>query len=638
MKVSYKWLQEYIIEPLPPIEQLVEALTMHSFEIESVDEIRDDKILDVKVLPNRTHDCLSHYGVASEIAGVFGFSRAWLLPNQPLPKGNKLKLSVNTRLCDRAVMVYIEGIKIGESPKWLKEKLKVIDHRSINTVVDITNYLTFAYGQPMHAFDADKLSKNRKGYIEINIRDAKQGEEITLLDGKKYTLDSSMMIISDKEKALDVAGVMGGLDSSVEKDTKNIVLSLSGFDAVSIRKTSKSLGLRTDASQRFENDISPSLIDRALPFALKLISELAGGVVVDGVDLYPQSYSLTQKQTTISVTAEKISKILGVNIDKHTIIALLGRQQIKAEKKDDEIVVTVPLERLDLNISEDIAEEVGRLYGYEKIFPISLLGEQKVEIDSDNYFSNFVRNLLVKQGFSEIYTYTFQDTGEVEIENPLAGDKKYLRNNLSSGMEKSLNHNSKYLDLLGIAEVKLFEIGKVFNNKGEHLHLSMGIKYPKDKNGSDSDEEIAKTIHIIEKTFDVSIGDVSIVGGVVEIDLSKIIKETKLQIDSEKIPKIENKNILYKSISPYPFAVRDLAVFVPTGTGVEKVKDLIKKHFSNIVVRFSLFDTFAKDDKISYAFRLVFQSSEKTLTDKEINIIMDKIYETLKSQEGFEIR
>ena len=334
MKVSYNWLTEYVSDKLPPVEVVVDALTMHSFEIESVEDMGDDKILDVKVLPNRAHDCLSHYGVAMELASVLGLSRNFLLPNQPIPDSKSIKLTISTKSCGRALMVLIKDVKVGQSPKWLIEKLKLLGYKSINSAVDITNYLTYSYGQPMHVFDADKISKNKKGQYEINIRDAVEGERITLLNGVEYALDNSTMVIADSRRALDVAGVMGGNDSSVTEDTKNIILSLSHFDAVSVRKTSKVLGIRTDASVRFENDISPSLVSRSLPYALKLMAESCGGVIEGVVDIYPNP----QKEKTILVTAEKIGNVLGVKIDTPTIIFLLQKQQIKAVKNEDDIL------------------------------------------------------------------------------------------------------------------------------------------------------------------------------------------------------------------------------------------------------------------------------------------------------------
>ena len=650
MKVSYKWMSEYV-EDMPPVEAVVHALTMHSFEVENVEyQEKGDTLLDIKILPNRTHDCLSHYGIASEIASVCSLNRKPLIAREIKPTSekkekSKLKISIDSKLCARAVAVHITGLKIGESPEWLKDRLKSIGERPINSVVDITNYLMFAFGQPMHAFDASKIISDWRGNTTIDIRQAKKEEKVVLLNTKEYELDSSMIVLSNKDKVLDVAGVMGGQESKVTEETTDIVLTICNFNAVSIRKTSKLLGIRTGASQRYENEISPTLIDRVIPTALKLISEIAGGSVGVEVD----EYLLKQKQTILTVAAENILNILGIEINAEKIIELLERQGILAIKIEQTIQVSVPYERLDLTLEEDIAEEVGRLFGYENITPTQLPLSMTQTINTTQYISNIIRSVLVKSGFSEIYTYAFVDFGEVEVENPLASDKKFLRKDLSTAMASSLEHNSKFLDVLGLKEIKLFEIGKIFRTQGEFLHLSLGVKYPKGAKSHMSDEEIVKAIRAIEAACNVSIGDISVVGGQAEIDLERILSEVVIPIESlTKYPadfwNMVTADVSYKPISPYPFAVRDVAVFVPSGVLVEKVTEFVKQHITDIVVRFSLFDTFVKVDKetgtskTSYAFRLVFQSNEKTLTDEEINTIMNPIYETLKAQEGFEVR
>ena len=638
MKISYNWIQEYIEDKLPAVENVVEALTMHSFEIEGVEEHGEDRILDVKILPNRAHDCLSHYGVASEVASVLNLKRKDLLEQVKLPVTDKINVNINTKGCGRQMFVLVTGVKVTESPDWLKEKLATQGSRSINAIVDMTNYLTFAFGQPMHAFDASRVSVNRKGQYEFNIRDAGKGEKITLLDGKEYTLDTTNMVIADGGKPLDVAGVMGGKDSGVSSETVDIILSFSAFDPVSIRKTAKSLGIRTDASYRFENEISSSLIDRVLPYVLKNITDLAGGNVVGMVDINKNP----QRETKVAVSLDKVSKMLGVEVSGEKAVELLARQNIKAEleanEKDSKINATAPLERLDIKIPEDLVEEIGRLYGYKNIEPSPLTLEAKVVLNDEVYIGDSIRKVLTRNGFTEIYTYAFTAGGDTEIENPLSGDKKFLRNNLSAGMEESLEKNFKYLDLLGIEEVKLFEIGKVFTKKGEALHLSLGVKYPKSKKVN-VDEEIARTITLIEEHMGVSIGDVSIGSGVVEFNMEKIQKDLDV---IEKYPEdlwsLENKEIQYKTISVFPFAVRDVAVFVPNEIEISKVEDLIRQHLNTNVIRFAMFDKFTKGDKTSYAFRLVFQSNEKTLTEEEINAVMNPVYETLKAQSGFEIR
>lgn len=634
MKVSYNWLQEYIEDKLPSAKEVADALTMHSFEIEEIVEKDGDSIIDVKILPNRAHDCLSHYGIASEICSVLDLKRKELLPRSAIEKTDKLSVDIDTKTCGRQIFVLVNNVEVKESPEWLKEKLSSQGSRSINAIVDMTNYLTFAFGQPMHAFDASKVSVNKKGQYEFNIRQAKSGEKITLLDGKEYTLDESMMVIADGEKALDVAGVMGGKDSGVSNETKDIILSFSAFDSVSIRKTAKKLGIRTDASQRFENEISSSLIDRVLPYAIKNIVELSAGNIAGMVEVNKE----TIKETKVSVTLDKVCSMLGLSVSIEECVELLQKQGMETSVQGESIVVTAPRERLDIKIPEDVVEEIGRLFGYKNISPVPLVLDSKIVVNQEVYIADSIRKILSEIGFTEVYTYAFSNRGELELENPLAGDKKFLRSNLADGMEESIEKNFKYLDLLGIDEVKLFEIGKVFKKNGEALHLSLGVKFPKSKK-INVDEEIARTIQHIEEKLDVSVGDVSIVGGVVEFNLERIKKElTPAEYYPSDIWNTLNKNILYKPISAFPFAVRDVAVFVPKEINGEVVENLLKEKLTDYVVRFSMFDKFTKGDKTSYAYRLVFQASDRTLTEDEINAVMNPIYEILKAQPNFEIR
>jgi len=634
MKISYNWIQQYIEDKLPPAKEVAEALTMHSFEIEEILEKDGDSIIDVKILPNRAHDCLSHYGVASEVASVLNLKRKDLMEQVKPNPTDKIHLEINTKGCSRQIFVLVSGVKVSESPAWLKEKLATQGSRSINAIVDMTNYLTFAFGQPMHAFDASKVSVNKKGQYEFNIRDARKDETIKLLDGKEYKLDSGMMVIADGVRPLDVAGVMGGEDSGVCSTTTDILLSFSSFDPVRIRKTAKSLGLRTDASYRFENEIAQSLIDRVLPYVLKNITELSGGTVLGMVEVNKNP----DRETKVTVSLDKVSKMLGVLVTGDKAVELLARQNITAVLEGDKINVTAPLERLDIKIPEDVVEEIGRLYGYENVLPAKLEVEAKVKVNQEVFITERLRQILGEQGFTEIYTYAMTPAGEVEIENPLSGDKKFLRSHLSGAVEESLERNFKYLDLLGESEVKLFEIGKVFKSKGEELHLCMGVKFPKSKK-LNVDEEIAKTIQALEEGLGVSVGDVSVVGGVAEFDLARIGKELgPVEEYPTNLWKKKEKNTVFKTISAFPFAVRDVAVFVPNEVSGEVVENLIKEKLTPIVVRFSLFDKFTKESKTSYAFRLVFQANDRTLTEEEINAVMNPIYETLKSQSGFEIR
>ena len=262
MLISYNWLQTYFKEKLPPADKVAEVLIFHSFEIESVEKHSDDFIFDVKVLPDRAHDCLSHRGVARELSVHLGTKV--VEDKKPLGvSGGKPKrpLSINVKeptFCLRYTSLLIEGIKIGPSPGWLKSRLESIGQKSINNVVDATNLVMFDLGQPLHAFDADKV----KGGIEVRM--AKDGEKITTLGGKEITLEKDILVIADDEAPLAIAGIKGGNKAEVDAGTKNIILEAANFSPVSVRKTSKRLGIQTDSSKRFENELSPETAKEAI--------------------------------------------------------------------------------------------------------------------------------------------------------------------------------------------------------------------------------------------------------------------------------------------------------------------------------------------------------------------------------------
>src|SRR3989338_92095 len=300
MKISRNWLQTFFNAPLPDARALSDALTFHAFEIESV----ENDVLDVKVTPNRGHDCLSHRGIAKEISAILNIPmKSDLLSADPrgvlssvprTPLGLEITIG-NLALCARYIAGYIRGVKVGPSPDWLRENLEAIGQKSINNIVDAANFVMFNLGQPLHAFDASKLaSKSEQSTVNsqqflIHVRNAKKGEKITTLDDKEYALSESMLVIADGNsgKAIGIAGVKGGKTAEVSEATTDIIIESANFDGVSVRKTAQALKLRTDASQRFEQGISPELAGYGMRAVTDLILKVAGGEIIGFVDEYP---------------------------------------------------------------------------------------------------------------------------------------------------------------------------------------------------------------------------------------------------------------------------------------------------------------------------------------------------------------
>ena len=608
MKVSRLWLSKFFDNELPVAQEIADALTFHAFEIESIEKVgglrqgdeASDDVLDVKITPNRGHDSLSHRGVAKELSAILKIP----LAHDPLKDvldlskvTDMVSVSIEDEdLCNRYCAALVKGIKVTPSPSWLKERLESIGQRSINNVVDATNFVMFNIGQPLHAFDAGQL-QFKNGSYAIEVKKTKANEKIRTLDGKEYILSDSMMVISDAnaDVSIGIAGVKGGEKSQVHDGTVDIIIESANFNNVSVRKTAQTLKLRTDASVRFEQNLSPEFVPFAIESVVGLILKIAGGELVGYKDVYLKIQELKE----VSVTTKEVVSLLGGSFNEKNIIDTFERLGFSYTQKEDVFTVRPPFERLDILIPEDLIEEVGRIVGYENIPAKNLpLFERKPQINQNFEASEQVRKNLTALGYSEVYTSVFADTGERSVLNKVDSVRPYLRDSLTPGLNEAWTLNSFNKDLLGLKEIKLFEIGTVWKD-GKEITMA-GIVEGKE--------------------------------GAKEDPLSMYIKETA---DYEDMP--VSQNIKYKPFSKYPFVTRDIALWVPEGTGADMVKEIILKEAGALLMRIDLFDEFKKEDKVSYAFRLIFQSFEKTLTDQEVGEIMNKINIFLKDK-GFEVR
>ncbi len=640
MKISHAWLQTYFNEPLPTAEKLAELITFHAFEVEGIDRVGDDSVIDISVLPNRAHDCLSYEGMAREIGVLAGLAvRPRELKDVPESETRELNISVeDSALCPRYMGRMVEGIEIKPSPEWLKTRLASIGQRSINNVVDIMNFVMFETGQPLHAFDADKLSTT-----EIIIRKARAGEKIATLDGKDIALDENVPVIADKTEPLAIAGIKGGKKAEVTESTKNIVIESANFAPGNIRKTSRKIGIRTDASARYENEITPEKTSEAMKYVASLLSEHASGANFKAgkiQDVYPKPW----QPFMVSVSVQEVNALLGTSFSRKEIEEILKKLRFDFAVNENRFAVTVPAERLDLRIKEDIIEEIGRVYGYEKIAPVKpILGEFKPTVNKTFYYADMIRRILTEDGFSEISTYAFTDSGDIEMENPIASDKKFLRRDLSGNMIKALDLNGKNAPLLGLDVIKVFEIGKVFEKEREYLSLCLGagLAAQAQKKDETTATILSATAQKLAEKFEVSLEEKAGLN-VLTIDLSALTEKLPEPPRYEFSEKMEADK-KYKRISPYPFALRDIAIFVPEGTEEGSVLEILKKESGNLLAQAKLFDVFHKTfedgaKRTSYAFRLVFQSQEKTLSDEEVNEILEKVTAALHKNEEWKVR
>jgi phenylalanyl-tRNA synthetase beta chain len=638
MKTSPKWLQNFFEESLPSAEELGDALTFHSCEIEEI----TPNYIDVNVLPDRAAYCLCHRGVAYELSAILN-----LPMNDPLrtplvdfPSTEEVTVTIeDPAKCSKYIAALIRGVKVGPSPEWLREALESVGQRSINNVVDATNYVMLNIGQPLHACDATRLVQ-KDGVFSIKVRSSIEGEKITTLSGDDFVLPEGILLITDANASeqgtpVGIAGVKGGKAAEISATTKDILLEAANFDGTLVRKTSQRLKLWTDASQRFQNKPSPLLTEYGMRDVIKLILDIAGGELVGVTKV--SSEIAEAEAAPVSVSLSRINSILGSAFETTEIEKALERLGFPYTSENGLFTVAPPFERRDIVIPEDLVEEVGRIIGYEQIAPLPM-PPLAVVPDQHRYRGiERIKDFLVERGFIELSTQTFAVSGEIMLANPLDQTKPALRTSLVENMKDALVRATNFAPrVLGPAtEVKLFEIGTIFKKDGEHLSLVLGYKQ---LSGKQSATLLPEVVSQLEQEL---IG-VFATKPTIETDIAEaILTDTNLETLGNYEP---HKVTLgaYKPFSQYPFALRDIAVWTPEKTEESEVANLIIKEAGTLLARIDLFDRFSKEvdgkERISYAFRLVFESFERTLSDEDLNPLMEKITATLNAQDGWEVR
>jgi phenylalanyl-tRNA synthetase beta chain len=706
MKISYNWLQTYFAKQLPSPEKLEELFIFHACEVEGAEKIKtwdktndgksheiEDTILDLKVLPDRAHYALCHKGIADEVFSLTQIPRV-TKPVVQIKEATDKKPSIKIEakgFCRRYVGRYVEvaPAPVSSSARFhlaVCGLLDAIGQRSINPIVDATNYVMFDIGQPLHAFDADKVKGN------IVVRAAQKGEKIALLESseglvREIELTEQDHVIADDEGPLAIAGVKGGKRAAISSDTKRLILESANFEPRAVRRTSTKYDLRSESSKRYENEITPELaldgMNELSALILRVIPDAKFGPIVD---VYPTKAA----QTFIEIDPKYISERLGIEVPVETSMSILENMGILVENphymypqrtvsasaeaaprspspslspkvvsdaysEDSYWKLTIPFNRLDLSIPDDVVEEVGRIYGYEHIKGVLPPNhEGKIRVLPIYYLSEKIKNILVTQGYSEVSLYSLVAEGEIEAAKPLARDKAFARPTLALGMISCVEKNVLNADLIGLDSIKIFEIGHVFSNAGESIHLSIGAAQVKKIKGVNGKKIIGDVIEILGKELGIT-AELKVVSSklqekgniaVCEIDLNELLRIYKLPSNAsyDDLGFGPASTNLYKKISQYPFIVRDIAVFVPDSVLADEVWGAIESGIKNtaansleLLVRHALFDTFKKDGKVSYAFRMVFQSMDRTLTDDEAGKIMTTINVELK-QKGWEVR
>lgn len=634
MKISYSHLQKFFDGKLPSVEKVADALTFHAWEIEEVVKVGSDTVLDVKVLPDKSAWALSHRGVAKDLSVILSIP----LLHDPLtetpvlePVSKEIAVVLRTDACRVYNAAHIKGVTIGDSPAWLKDALTALGQRSINNVVDITNYVMIGLGQPLHAFDAKKLT-NDNGY-SIAVRNAESGETITTLTGETYTLATSDTLISDAgdNTPIGIAGIKGGKHAEVDSATVDIIIESANFDPLRTRKTSQRLKLRTDASTRYENGIVPEMTSYGLTYAVMFITKFCGGTL-EGYATTPLVKHVPQ---TVSVSRSKINSVLGLSLSLADVEDILKRFGYAYTTETEIITITPPFERPDLVIPEDVIEEIGRVSGYDHVPSVVIEPIPLREVNKRFFYAEAVRDALTTIGFSEIFTSSFREHDDVKLKNALASDKGYLRSKkgIVANMKEALLKNAPNSDLFATDQICMFELGKVFDAEGERDILVLGVQ---SKQGYIAKKD-TKVLKEAMATLATVLGTITseAVDGIVAVDftsLLEVLPQPSAYAGHETSP-----DCTYKPFSLYPYLTRDIAFWAPLETTAIDAEKVIRENAGALAQRIDMFDRFEKEGRVSYGFRIVFQSYEKTLTASDSDAMMQTVGDAV-SAKGWDVR
>ncbi len=638
MQTSYNWLNQFFNNELPECSELAKLLTKRIFEVDDISKVGSDTIMDIDVLPNRGADCLSIEGLSREISAILNRPMAKYSPLRPLSvselKVPEVKVEPEAK-CRRymAVRVKCDDGMVKNSLQIITERLAVTGNRAINNVVDATNYVMMLTGQPLHAFDAQKII----GAIEV--RGARPGETMVTLDEENIDLSPEMTVIADQVGPLALAGVKGGIRAAVGETTSEVIIESANFDPVVTRQTATKVGIRTEAVKRFENDLSASVTSWGLDWCLALLWWSCPGMIVSQVADHDLQSEEIKK---ILLPIKSVTERLGSQISIDQAASLLLRLGLKVEKtKPDHLEVEIPPWRKDLSRPIDLIEEVGRLYGYENI-PEQIITPKKTTTSTDQRYqaTQVLRMILVGHGFTEVYNRSFSSDGNLKVANPLVQDKPYLRTNLLDNLESGLDFNLRHT-LFESDAVKLFEIGTVFTQGHEEMKAAFGVAYRKKRFGTGQDK-VKEVMEDINQSFDV--------GGA--LDYNTRIKDSCFIIElslrsllehASEVPKADLTSFLatdtiFDPISPYPRIIRDISLLVDSEQEPSEVSDLIRSKAGPWLIQDPvLFDRFVKNSQLSLAFRLVFQAKDRTLSDEEVNEYMEEIARAVK-EKGWTVR
>ncbi|PID52467.1 MAG: phenylalanine--tRNA ligase subunit beta [Candidatus Moraniibacteriota bacterium] len=631
----------------------------------------NDSILEIDILPNRGHDALSYIGMANEIRTLE--NRELIPTDVSMPKiDDNIDITIDTERCNRYIGMKIEDVQVMESPGWLKVRLAASDIQSINTVVDITNYVMLETGQPLHAFDADKVHN-------IGVRQAHNDEKLILLDDTKVSLDDEDIVITENDRTVALAGVMGGKDSSISDDTKNIILESASFNATSVRFTQRKYNLHTNAAYRFERNLDANVALAGAVRAKELFEEICGGTVTAYTDKYPRP----QKKWSIELSLDKVTKLLGVEIARDDILHILTSLGAELVDNEDCVIVTPPTMRLDLRTAEDLIEEIGRIYGYDKIEKKSLKEKVQTPVRNEKrFFERILKDVFVHNGFNEVRGYSFyavddaramglDDEKHISLINPMNPEQAIMRRSLVPTLLHFAKKNLSYFDCVQICEIgRIYDptdsslpderlmFGATAVHKGDDAsqfyelkgvletlfaHINIGVYYFDDV--FDANENNIPNLHPSRRAL-IKTEDGSVLGWIGEVDKKankyfglKKNRAAICEIDiTQLLQNVQSENF-FEPLSRYPFVARDISLIVERQTRVADVERLIYDAGGNLTHDVDLFDLYenSENEERSMAFHIVFGTQDRTLTTEEVDQKMTKIIKKLE-QENIQIK
>ncbi len=680
MKISYEWLKEYVHLSLSP-QEVAECLNRIGLMVENISSFEDDTVFEIETYANRP-DTLGHLGVARELATLLGLNlkiKKWPLKELPQTTAEIVDISIlDPQLCPRYCGLVVRGVKVGPSPEWLRKRIEAVGLRSINNVVDVSNYVCFSLGQPIHTFDLSRLKGNK-----IKIRRARKGETLRTLEGSTVELSPEMLVIADESTPVALAGIIGGEESGITESTRDVFIESANFDPVSIRLTAKRLGLSTDASYRFERGADPEAAPVAAVMAASLLCEFGGRVSKGLLDVYPAP----RKPRSVTLRLKRINELLGVEIDPEFVTRTLASLGLKLKEQSPGVwVAEIPSFRVDLEREADLIEEVARFYGYDLI-PSVVTPAFSFELPANRTRDRIwrLKEILFHHGFDEVINFSFADpeketlwqTGfqPIKLQNPISSRLSILRTSLLPGLVENAvwNFNRE-------AEgVHIFEVGNIYYWEDDDLHreslrlgiLSTGLRSGRSWNEPEKEtdffvlkgvvEDILHYLGYISLSFEQVEHPFFEPGQALQVRVKNepvghlgllhrnLARQYDLErpayaaeINLEELLQKQPRSFKFEPIPRFPGTSRDLSFLVDENISYQQIHQQLEKLNLPLLERFLIYDRFKGKSlppgKVSFSVRFYFRHETRTIQAEEVDRLMQEIISQLKSSLNIQLR